>query len=290
MKTHDFWIAVARCYGMFEGCVGVYTIPKDHCAEFEQFLDEVKNLGVARSVEVFWSTCFQTVHSRCNWFDQKSENWNFDWDEWIKEIPTEGTVLPYTLVDPEDFPVKGDVLDVLILKEMEKDATIDFTDLAEKLGVSSQLVQYHYHNHVVRKGLIESFEVTAFHFGRTLSDFLFFIFKFDDGKKLAKFALSLVDKPFASGLGKILGENALFGYMYLPKSEFRRFLNALSKLVMLGFVKSYRYVIQDLEASSRQTISYEYFKSGSWIYDHKKHIQNLKRLGIERQVRHRQPS
>jgi len=278
VRANDFWIAVARCYGMFEGCVGVYTIPKDHCAEFEQFLDEVKNLGAARSVQVFWSTCFQTVHSRCNWFDPKSEAWNFDWDKWIEEIPTEGTTLPYTLVDPDDFPIRGDQMDVLILKELEKDATISFTDLARILGVSPQLLRYHYQNHVIERGLMEGFEVTAFHFGRDVSDFLFFIFKFDDKEKLAKFASSLMDKPFAKGLGKILGENALFGYIYLPRSEVRRFIDVLSKLVRSNFVESYRYAIQDLKASLRQTISYEYFRNKSWIYDHKKHIQNLRDL------------
>jgi len=38
---------------------------------------------------------------------------------------------------------------------------------------------------------------------------------------------------------------------------------------------SYDYVILDLRKAQRQTISYEYFKNGSWIYDHNKHIQNL---------------
>lgn len=278
LKGNDFWIFVSRCYGTFEGCIGIYTIPKDHCSEFEQFLKEMKNLGLARNVEVFWSTCFQTVHSRCNWFDQNSGTWNFDWDNWIEEIPIEETTLPRTLVDPPCFPVKGDKMDVLILKELEKDATISFTDLAKLFGTSPQLVRYHYQNHIIERDLIESFEVTAFHFDRTFSDFFFFIFMFDETEKLAKFALSLMDKPFASGLGKILCEDTLFGYLYLPRSEFRRLIGTLSKLIRNGFVESYRYLIQDIEASSRQTISYEYFNNRSWIYDHKKHIRNLEDL------------
>ena len=275
LKQNEFWIAVARCYGMFEGCVVVYTIPKDHCDEFELFIAEVEKLGVAGDIQVFWSTCFHSVHSRCSWFDRLIGTWSFQWDDWIDEIKSEKTKLPYTLFDPKDFPIYGDMVDVLMLKELEKDATISFVNLAKILKISPQLVRYHFQRHIIERGLIEGFEVTTFHFGRAISDFFFFIFKFDSFEKLAKFASSLLDKSFVKGLGKILGKNALFGYLYLPRSEFRRFLSALSKLVQNDFMQSYRYVIQDLTKSSRETIPYQCFKDGMWVYDHNKHIENL---------------
>ena len=278
LKQNGFWIFLGRCYGMFEGCVGIFTIPKDYVSEFEQFLNQIKRSGVAKNVEVFWSTCFHSVNSRSMWFNKQLGYWNFQWDNWIKETKNEKTKLPYTLVDPKDFPILGDEIDILMLKELEKNATIKTARLAEVLGISPQLALYHFHEHLVGRGLIESFEVSAFHFGRETSDFYFFIFSFDNHEKLAKFASSLLDKPIAKALGKILGKNALYGYIYLPRSEFRNFLKALSKLVKTGFLDSYRYVIQDLENSSRQTISYEYFKNGSWIYDHKKHMENLQNI------------
>ena len=278
LKQNDFWIAIARCYGMFEGCVSVFTIPKESCRKFEEFLREIKQLGVAKEIHFYWSTCFHSVHSRCNWFDLKSGTWVFKWENWINEIKNQQTKLPHTLVEPKDFPVLADKTDVLILKELEKDATISFENLAKSIGISPQLVRYHFYKHIVERGLLESFEVTVFHFGREASDFFFFVFWFDSFEKLAKFASSLLDKPFVKGLGKILGENALFGYLYLPRSEFRKFLGVLSKLIGNGFLKSYRYAIQDLEASSRQTISYEYFKDRKWIYNHEKHLKKLRNL------------
>lgn len=278
LKTNDFWIAVTRCYGMNEGCLAIYTIPKDYCTKFHQFLDELERIGVARSVRVFWSTCFQSVQSRCNWFDPESETWKFQWDKWVEEIADEGTDLPYTLVEPKDWSVECDRTDVLILKELEKDATISFVDLAKKLEVSPQLVGYHFRNHLQRRGLMEGFEVTAFHFGMDKSDFFVFVFNFDSYGNLAKFASSLLDKPFTKALGKILGNNALYGYMYLPKSEFRRFIDALSKLVRNGLLQSYRYLIQDLTKSSRATIPYQCFKDGAWIYDHENFIEHLHKL------------
>lgn len=278
LRQNEFWIAVARCYGMFEGCVSIYTVPKEHCTEFEQFIDQTEKLGIAKNVQVFWSTCFQSVHSRCNWFDQQSETWNFQWDNWIDEVKTECATLPYTLVDPKDFPVLADEIDVLMLKELEKDATITLVNMARILKISPQLARYHYQKHLVEKGLIESFRVTAFHFGRAVSDFFFFIFEFDNFEKLAKFASSLLDKPFARAVGKILNENSLYGYLYLPRSEFRKFLGTLSKLIRNGLMQSYRYVIQDLTKSSIETIPHQCFKDGKWVYDHDKYIKNLQDL------------
>ena len=278
LKQNGFWIAITRCYGMFEGCASVFTIPKIHCSEFEQFLNQIKKSGVAKNIDIFWSTCFHSVNSRSMWFDKQLGYWNLQWDDWIEEIKNEQTKLPYTLIEPEDFPILGDEIDVLMLKELEKDATVKIAKLAEMLKISPQLARYHFHEHLIGKGLIESFEVSAFHFGRGVSDFYFFIFSFDSYEKLAKFASSLLDKPFVKTLGKILGKNALYGYIYLPRLEFRNFLKALSQLVKTGFLESYRYVIQDLENSSRQTFPYEYFKNGSWIYDHKKHMENLQNV------------
>lgn len=277
LKANDFWIYVSRYYGKFEGCLAIYTIPVAHCAEFEKFLRELR-LNLVRNMEVFWSTCFQTVQSRSRWFAPKNGNWIFYWDEWISEISEESTELPYTLVDPKDFPIIGDEIDLFILKEFEKDATKDLTKIAKMLGISQQLVGYHYNKHVIPRGLIESFEVTFPHFDLATSDVFFFVFRFDNNDKLAKFANSLLDKPFALGLGKVLGQNSLIAHFYLPRREFRKLIEALAKLARSGFLQSYDYVIQDLEKSLRETIPYHCFKDGKWIYDHKKHIENLQNL------------
>jgi len=278
LKMNDFWIYLDPCYGINEGCLGIFTIPKEHASEFENFIFELEKLGVANDTEIFWSTCFQAVHARCNWFNLKDAKWIFRWDQWINEIPSKSTQLPYTLIDPLDFPVMADEIDVFILKELEKNPTVRLTDLATILDISQQRIEYHYQKHVVARSLLESFDVLDFRFDMKASDMFFFFLTFDSPEKLARFASSLLDKPFVRGLGKVLGANGLIVAVYLPRLEFRNFIDALSKLIYLGFLKSYSYVIQDLRKAQRQTISYEYFKNGSWIYDHNKHIQNLRNL------------
>jgi len=181
------------------------------------------------------------------------------------------------LAEPRAFQVKADEIDVFILKELDKDATISFKRLAERLSISPQLVRYHYYDHVMGKGLLEGFEVTAFHFGND-SESTFFTFSFDERQDLARFASSLLDKPFVTGLGKILNKNQLYGHLYFPRVEFRGFLETLSKLVRRSFLKDYQYAIQDRSSSFRETIPYQCFKKGKWIYDHERYINLLNKF------------
>jgi len=277
MKLNQFYIYISRCYGMFEGCVAVYVVPKEHTKKFEHFLLEVRKLGVAKDIKILWSTCFSTVNLSKTWFDSVSETWIFPWDKWLEEISSKGSELPYGLKDPESFTLKADETDLFILKELEKNATISLTAIAKKLGTTLQNIRYHYENHVIKHGLIEAFQIAILPFERTTSDMLFFVLRFDSEEKMGKFARSLLDKPFVNMVGKVLGENVLVAQLYLPRLELRNFVDALSKLVREEFLQSYEYVLQDLRSGkwSRTTIPYEFFKNGFWVYNHSRHIKNL---------------
>ncbi|MGD0496245.1 MAG: hypothetical protein ABSB28_09440 [Candidatus Bathyarchaeia archaeon] len=280
LKVNKFYIYLSRCFGLFEGCVGVYVIPVEHTAEFEGFLTEVEKLGITENIKLFWSTCFHTVNRSRKWFDYDEGRWVFPWEEWLEEVSSSGSELPYTLRDPESFPLKADETDLFIIKELEKDATVSLASIARKLGTTLQNIRYHYETHVVRHGLVETYQVAIFTFDRASSDMLFFVFKFSNSEKMGKFARSLLDKPFVTILGKILNQNALVSQVYLPRNEFRNFVDALSKLVRMNLLENYEYVQQDLRSGkwSRETIPFEFFKNGSWMYKHSQHVQALHHL------------
>lgn len=166
------------------------------------------------------------------------------------------------------------MIDIIILKELEKNAECDLRDIAKLLDVPWQTVQYHFKNHVIARGLIEGYMVLLPYF-EDVSDNYCFRFNFHDERNMAKFALSLKCKPFVRGMSKILGENALFVRIYLPRKQFRDFTDTLSKLIRNGILESYDYVIEDSSRKERQTISYEFFKDKSWIYDHAEHMKRL---------------
>jgi len=278
LKAPDFWLYVSRCYGEFEGCFALYAIPPEKQTEFEAFLETLKNKHVVETLEFFWSTCFHTVNPTTNWFDKESNEWIFPWDKWVEEMEIQQTELPYTLKDPQMFPQKADYTDIFILKELEMDATITLRSIASKLGVTLQTVKYHFDNHITKRQLLESFQVISFPFAEQESDFFFFVFTFPNQENMAKFANSLFNKPFVRSIGKVYGGNGLFVQVYLPRKEFRLLIDSLSTLINRGFLKNYRYLIQDLRFISRQTVPYKLFDNGNWEYNQKQYLEELDSL------------
>jgi DNA-binding Lrp family transcriptional regulator len=291
LKVNKFYIYLSRCFGMFEGCIGIYVIPVEHTTEFEDFLTEVERLGITQDIKLFWSTCFHTVNRTRKWFDDDKKTWVFPWEKWLDEVSSSESELPYTLKDPESFPLKADETDLFIVKELEKDATVNLASIARKFGTTLQNIRYHYEKHVVKHGLIETFQIAILPLDRATVDILFFIFKFSDSEKMGKFARSLLDKPFVAILGKILNENALVSQIYLPRHEFRNFIDALSKLARENFLENYEYVIQDLRAGkwSRETVPFELFKNGCWMYEHSQHLAALHALASDIEQEYGQP-
>ena len=280
MFVNDYRNFISRCYGPREGCFAVYVIPIDHISEFEEFLNAIEEFGLTSEMHVTWSTCFQNVNMTQKWFDASTESWTFSWDDWVDELRNEGTELPYTLKDPELFTNKADYIDIFIVKELEKDAAANFVDIAQKLNIPRQTVERHYAEHVLKRGLIESVQVMISPFDkRETSEPIFFNFRFRDKTQLAKFALSLLDKPFVHFIGKVLGETALVAYMhFLSKRDFRGFIRALSRVINGGFLHDYDYVFIDLDKRARETVRHDFFKNGVWLYDHAEHMKNVQNL------------
>ncbi len=277
-RTNDFWVFLCPIYGRFEGCAGIWAIPQDKTKEFQSFLFHLKDIGVARNVEVLWTTSFYNISVSSRWYDENEKTWAFNWDEWVNEVEAVEGELPRILDEPEDWTLDADYMDLLIVKELEKDAKITLPEISHNLGSSLPKIKYHYYEHVMKQGLIGGYQVETYRFPFPLCEILFFKFEFDDYDKMKRFAISLLDKPIAINVGKVIGENALISHIYLPKWQLRRFIQALSTLVNKGCIKRYHYYIQDMYHTFRETIPYEHFKRNKWSYDHDSHIEGIKTL------------
>lgn len=276
LPVNQFWLYVCRSYGMGEGCTAVYAVPIEHCHEFEEFIYELRRLEVARNVHIYWSTCFQGGRITLNWFDNNLGRWVFSWDDWINEVQTQKTDLPYTLVESMSYLNRADEIDIKMLEKLEEDATRSLTEVARGLGISRQLARFHYKEHLLGRNLVEGYEVFVMRYGNSPSVMVYFAITFHTHETFAKFARSLLDKFFVLTMGKNLGENCLIVEVFLPPEEFRRFIEILSTLTRMKLVKGYNYAIQDLRIRCRQTISPPLFKEDSWVYDHKIFIEAVR--------------
>jgi len=274
MQADGYWLYLTARYDAPESCYGIYGIPIGHTDEFQQFVKKIKELGIAQRIDLYWSTCIETVNLSDNWYNHQSEGWVFEWSKWIEDIERQETLLPKTLIETANYPQEADEIDIIILKELQKNADCKLNSIARLLNLSPQKVEYHFQNHVISKDLIEGYMVLVPHF-ESISDIYCFRFMFNDENNLAKFARSLKNKPFVRGISKIFGENTLLVNVYLPRKEFTGLTDSLSELIRNGLVKSYDYAIEDTSRRKGQTISFEFFKDRKWVYDHEQHMKKL---------------
>jgi DNA-binding Lrp family transcriptional regulator len=276
LKVNDFWLYVCRSYGVGEGCTAVYAIPIEHCKEFENFAREIRRLGVAKNVKVYWSTCFQGGRITSEWFDASQERWVFRWDDWVKEIQAQTIDLPYTLIEAKEYHNYADEIDLKILEKLEANATRSLSMVAKSLGISRQLVQYHYDNHIVAKNLLEGYEVFVMRYSDPSYVMAYFVINFHGYEDFAKFTRSLLNKSFVITMGKVYGENGLIVEVFLPIEEFRKFIDTLSAMVRMKLISDYKYAIQDLRIRCRQTIWPQFFDGNSWVYNHGDYMEKLR--------------
>jgi len=280
LKFNDYWLYVSRCISTPK-CVATYGIPAGRENDFENFIDRLQKLDQVSGVSFFWSTCIHNVNATSTWFDDTSENWIFPWDSWVEEAQTCDADLPYTLKEPEGYVQKADGIDVIILKELEKDCTVKLQEIAKKLNISKQRVKYHFENHVIKKQMFEGPQIIADHYRGLSPDTYFFIFTFKNFENFKKFAGSLMDKPFVRAMGKVYKMNQLLVQIYLPREQLGNFIETLAKLIRTKFLETYQYVIEDATQKQRQTISYEYFKDNNWQYDNEKYVRKLQSVTSE---------
>ena len=267
LRLHDFWLFLCRTYGPYEGCCGIWTVPKGREGDFLEYLQSLVDSGIAKSIDVNWTTCHEGIPVQTRWFDAVERTWVFDWDEWLDEVETIEGDLPWTLQEPDDWPIKVDREDLLIIKELEIDGRRTLTEISKNIDIPLEKVKYHFREHVMKRDLVEGYQVEIYRYPSLVSEYIFFKFEFDAYDQLVKLALSLHDKPFPIHLGKVIGETAFTCHMYLPKWEFRRFISCLSTLIRKGLLKRYHYVFQDAFQNWRETIPYQHFKDGTWNYD-----------------------
>jgi DNA-binding Lrp family transcriptional regulator len=279
LSVVDYWVAQRKVRGISNELYSLYISPVEHIDDLKVFLKELKSLGVIIDFQLKHSTCFYNVNPSTSWYDLSREVWIFKWDELEKDIDKMSVELPYTLRDPDSYPLKGDWYDVMILKELEKDATVSFRKLSEILETTPQNIHYHYQNHIMARNLIEDFQVFLMKFPPEISYYIFLFMEFHNYTNLAKMANTIRDKPFTNVIGKIIGEDKLFTVINIPAYEFSAIFDKLDELVEKGYIKRYHYRVSHfMDWWKRQTLSYKNFRDDHWHYPHDEYMDAVYEL------------
>jgi len=278
LENIDYWTYITRCYGKFSGFYALFAFPAQHKDELEKYMNETAKTGAMSRYMFSWTTNLCEVVPDFGWFDFERKSWGFPWKQWIQEVLSASEKLPPSLRDPRAYPILVDQTDVLLLKELEKDGSTKFANLAKVAKITPQGVRYRYHKHVVRRNLIADYQIAHLPYPLQVSDMCSFTIDFVKEAALAKFANTLRNKPFTITYGKVLEKNSLLLHTYTPKMEFSNFIESLNRLAEKDVIRSYFYVTLDLLAFKRQTMSYELFKDNKWTYDSREKLARLRKI------------
>ena len=278
IENTGYWSYITRCYGRFNGIYAVFSFPFDQKAALEEYLERARQLGAISNYVLLWTTNIFEVAPNFEWYDFRRKAWNFAWENWRDEILNSSTDLPERLNDPASYEILVDYADLLILKELEKDGLRDFTELSKVAKITPQAVRSRVCQHLMKRKLIAEYEVAIFPYPLEISDLCAFVFDFSDQKAMAKFANSLVDKPFVLSHAKVVGKNSFVAHFYIPKVEFSNFVELLNQLAVKGLVEDFFHVSLDVASFKRQTVPYEFFQKGSWLYNAPEAIEKLTRM------------
>lgn len=278
IRNTVYWTYIIRCYGKYDGFCSYFAFPATYMKELEKYMREAKRLQAFRNSRFFWCTNAQIVSPDFSWYDFKEEKWKFDWQHWTRNVLAAPGELPEPIREPADYAITVDKKDLLIIKELQKDETIGFNRLAEIVGISPQSVGSRYHDHILKRKLIMNCAVDVYPYPLEISDLYLFKIDFADQRCLGKFANACEDKPFVVSYSKIIGKNAILANIYIIKAEFPNFMGFLNRLFVEGLITDFFYVTLDQSAYRRQTVSYEYFENGRWLYDHSERVERLQRI------------
>jgi len=114
----------------------IFTLPPKYFDSFVEFLNRLKSTKIIADFEVDKLFYMRGLPFRADCFDFREGVWRQDWkerDSWVPEV-----------YENPNTELNLDKIDLLILKELRKDAFIKYIDLAKMLKLTRQTIKKHY--------------------------------------------------------------------------------------------------------------------------------------------------
>jgi len=246
------------------------TVPKGLGKECISLYKRLKDIGLFTQLEIHGFEKVRNPPMKPEYYDFGRGTWAFDW-------PSPEVVINYhPFAGVSEDVEKYDMTDLLILKELDKDATRTMKQISEIVKVSRKTIEFHYNNHVLKRGLIRGYRL---YWRRARDD--------SSVGKIVKMPHNYVDvgvlltgateaerAELASLLNRtpfLWGEASepdYYGELFIPVHMYIEFLEYL-KSFSQGVAAKMRLYVLDYNRGSRFAISYMLFDESSrkWRLD-----------------------
>ncbi len=276
LKIPNYWIRVIRCSGEVNGYYSVHAVPAEHRQDFEHYAEQLVTSGLVSEYKILWLGEFTSNIPNFEYFDTKKKNWKFGWSAWLKMFVDQAPVPK--LDQPESQRTSFDRNDLLILKELNKDARTKLSEFAKMIGITLPAAKYRFDN-LVRKGLVQDWVVNVLPYPPETSDLIEVRLDFRDEGLLVANEKVLARLPFVLDWSRVRASNSITTRVFLQRNEVNNLLTLLSALVRRSVLERFSLLTLDPMTIECQTFSYEYFTDVSgWHYDNREYISSLRKL------------
>jgi Lrp/AsnC family leucine-responsive transcriptional regulator len=206
----------------------------------------------------------------------KSKTWRFDWNQWL-ELLSKGRGITRAR-EPSKSEGGFDAKDLIILKELSKNARTTLADISKLLSMTLPATKYRFDD-LAERGFIQDYVIDILPFAPDISQLseLRLDFRNEGSLKDAREVLSTL--PFVLNFSPINGLNSLTSRIYIPRSEIRNLMTLISHLARDGILTGYHYSEIDPTTIQTQTFAYKYYDDNTgWRYDNRAYLGSLDNL------------
>jgi hypothetical protein len=133
--------------------VALFSLPYGTASEFAKFLESLNQRRIISEYSLDRVLAQRHKSMDPSFYDFSKDKWDVDWEK-VRILRS----LPLT-AEKRETEILADGMDMLIVKELQKDARQHIVEIARKLKLNTKTLEYHYRTHVIGEGLIPSFTV-----------------------------------------------------------------------------------------------------------------------------------
>jgi hypothetical protein len=128
------------------------AIPGEFIKPFARFVSDLKSKGLFAFVDIMTFEWVRNPPMRSEFYDFNVGRWDFDW---VNMSPFPKDNVSGMPQPKEEF----DMVDLLILKELQIDATKSLKEMATRLRINYKKLVWHYSKHVLDRQLVRSYRL-----------------------------------------------------------------------------------------------------------------------------------
>ncbi len=244
--------------------ISLFAVPFKHVRGLMEVLYTLKDYGILDNFSVRKMDWIKIFSTNPKYFNFKDGKWRINWSNLY---PNPGILED---CNPLHAGTKVDDLDILILKELQKDPMQSLSSIAKTLGVNPKVIRYHYTNHILKNNIILGYIIHWHSHIDTCINHQLASIAIKVTNLTPKDVYSLLQAleriPFINFVAFSREKNSLLSYTLMPSSHY---MDTLFYIVhqVLSPQMSYDIHTIDVASSEAYSIPYEHFSNGKWVFN-----------------------